>query len=62
MHDVNTAPAARGKGKCVILMSYCVSVPRILTRVVEIEKKVESHRGGCSADLALRTVFTNKCH
>ena len=37
MHDVNTALAGRGKVKCVILMSYCVSVPRILTGVVEIE-------------------------
>ena len=37
MHNVDTAPSGKGEGKCVILMSYCVSVPRILTSVVEIE-------------------------
>ena len=31
-HNVNTAP--RGKGRCLNLTSYCVSGPRVLTRVV----------------------------
>ena len=31
---VNAAPGGRGDGRCLNLTSYCVSVPRILTRVV----------------------------
>jgi len=31
---VNTAPGGRGEGRCLNLTSYCVSVPRVLTRVV----------------------------
>ena len=34
MHDVNTVPWERGEGRCLNLMSYCISVPRVLTRVV----------------------------
>ena len=30
----NTSPGGRGEGRCLNLTSYCVSVPRVLTRVV----------------------------
>ena len=35
MNNINTALGeGKGDGKCVILTSYCISVPRVLTRVV----------------------------
>ena len=37
MHNVNTTPGGTGEGRCINLTSYCISVPRVLTRVVGSE-------------------------
>ena len=35
MHKSTLHRGRRGEGRCLNLTSYCVSVPRVLTRVVE---------------------------
>ena len=45
MHNVNIAPRGKGEGRCLNLTSYCVSVPRVLTRVVFPSEGAPSTQG-----------------
>ena len=52
MHSVNTAPGGSGEGRCLNVMSWCVCIPRDLTRVDCFRKR---------APVSVIALFIAKC-